>query len=66
MIRLASLVTEISVVDTEISATRKEIFPYEHSNPVTAMNIFLRKQLRFLNCGRSKLRHNFTLYVFPL
>ena len=39
MTRRASPVTEISVFATEISVTGLEIFPYEHSSPVTGMKL---------------------------
>ncbi len=40
MRRWTSPVTDISVSANEISATGKEIFPYEHSSPVTRMHFF--------------------------
>ena len=39
MRRRASPVTEILVFATEILVTELEIFPYEHSSPVTGMKL---------------------------
>ena len=46
--RRASPVTEISVFATEISVTELNIFPHEHSSPVTGMKL---ESLRLVHLG---------------
>ena len=56
MRRRASQVTEISVFAIEISAvTGLEIFPYEHSSPVTGMKL---ERSRLVHLGnRAEISH---------
>ncbi len=54
MRRQVSSVTKNLVADTEISAARMEIFPYEHSSLVTAMNLFFEKIASLSQLGGQK------------
>ena len=54
MTRRASPVTEISVFATEISVTGIEIFPYEHSSPVTGKNRNLKDRPLFISVTELK------------
>ena len=55
MSRRASPVTEISVFATEISVTGLELFPYEHSSPVTGVKLERSRLVRLGN--RAEISH---------
>ena len=50
----ASLVTETSVAEIEISVTVMKIFPYEHSSPVSEMKLFYRQGSYIFATQRTK------------
>ena len=55
MRRWASPVTEISVFATEISVTGLDIFPYEHTSPVTGIRLERSRLVRLGN--RAEIYH---------